>query len=41
MYEGTGWMDEKLTISYLDEIIKRDIFGNKRLSVCVTSLHES
>ena len=24
MYEGAGWMNEKLTISYLDEIINRD-----------------
>ena len=32
-YEDTNWMNGKLTRSFLDDIIKKDIFGNQQLSI--------
>ena len=32
-YEGTNWMNGKLTRSFLDDIIKKDIFGNQQLLI--------
>ena len=32
-FEGTSWMNEELTRTYLNEVIKRNIFGTKRLLI--------